>query len=124
MRRANMLVLLLALVMGGLAAFMARNWIMAHATVPPITPTGTIVVASAPLTFGTVLTRDKLCAVGSSASAMPGGAFASKEKLLRSGRRALLSPVARAEPILKTKITGPDQRASLSALLEEGMRAV
>src|SRR4051794_12860304 len=115
MRKANMLVLLLALVMGGVAAFMARNWIMAHATVPPTPVTGTIVVASAPLTFGTVLTRDNLLEVAWSATAMPEGAFATKEELLKSGRRALLAPVARAEPILRTKITGPDQRASLSA---------
>ena len=32
MRRSNLLVLLVAVVMGGIAAFMARNWIMAQAS--------------------------------------------------------------------------------------------
>ena len=33
MRRGNLFILLLAVVMGGIAAFMARNWIQANATV-------------------------------------------------------------------------------------------
>ena len=123
MRRGNLLVLLIAILMGGIAAFMARNWIAAQATVAP-EPVGTIVVAAAPLMFGTALTRENLREIPWPAGRLPEGAFASKEELLKDGRRALLGPVTREEPILKTKITGPDQRASLSALLEDGKRAV
>jgi pilus assembly protein CpaB len=122
MRRGNLIVLLVAIFMGGIAAFLARNWIVAHATVPA--PAGTIVVAAAPLTFGTALTRDNLAEIPWAAGRLPDGTFATKEEILKDGRRAMLAPVARAEPIFKTKITGPDQRASLSALLDEGMRAV
>ena len=122
MRRGNLIILLVAVMMGGIAAFLARNWIAANATVPPAT--GTIVVAAGPLTFGTTLTRENLAEISWPAGRMPDGAFATKEEILKEGRRAVLSPVARAEPILKTKITGPDQRASPSALLEEGKRAV
>ena len=118
MRRSNVLVLLIAIVMGGIAAFMARNWIAAQANVAP-EPVGTIVVAAAPLTFGTALTRENLREIPWPAGRLPEGAFASKEELLKDGRRSLLGPVAREEPIMKTKVTGPDQRASLSALLEE-----
>jgi len=109
--------------MGGFAAFLARNWIAAHANVAPA-PTGTIVVAAGPLTFGTFLTRDNTREIIWGAGRLPDGAFATKEELLKDGRRALLGPVAREEAILKSKITGPDQRASLSVLLEEGKRAV
>jgi pilus assembly protein CpaB len=123
MRRGNLFVLLLALVMGGIAAFLARNWIAAQAHVQQ-TQTGTIVVASAPLGFGTVLDRDNIREIAWPAERLPDGAFATKNELMKDGRRAMLTPVARDEPILKTKITGPDQRASLSALLEEGKRAV
>jgi pilus assembly protein CpaB len=118
-----LVVLLLAIVMGGLAAFMARNWIAAQANVEPAAMT-TMVVATAPLTFGTVLTRDNVAEVAWAAGRLPEGAYATKDDLLKDGRRALLAPIARDEPILKTKVTGPGQRASLSALLEEGMRAV
>jgi len=124
MRRSNVLVLLIAIVMGGVAAFMARTWIMAQATVSPVDPMGTMVVASAPLTFGTVLTRENTSEISWSAGRLPEGAYATKDDLLKDGRRAVLAPVGRDEPILKTKVTGPGQRASLSALLDEGMRAV
>jgi pilus assembly protein CpaB len=36
----------------------------------------------------------------------------------------LLAPLARSEAVLKSKVTGPDQRASLSALLDQDQRAV
>jgi pilus assembly protein CpaB len=81
-------------------------------------------VAAGPLTFGTLLTRANTREITWAAGRLPEGAFATKEELLKDGRRALLGPVAREEPILKSKVTGPDQRASLSALLEEGKRAV
>src|SRR5690348_14290193 len=122
MRRGNFVVLFIAIVIGGIAAFLARNWIAAHATAPA--PAGTIVVAAVPLVFGSTLTRENLAEISWPAGRLPDGAFATKDEVLKDGRRAVLSPVARTEPILKTKITGPDQRASLSALLEEGKRAV
>ena len=124
MRRGNIFILLIAIVMGGIAAFMARNWITAHAIVSPVAPMGTMVVAAAPLTFGTVLTRENTTEISWSAGRLPEGAYATKDDLLKDGRRAVLAPVGRDEPILKTKVTGPGQRASLSALLDEGMRAV
>jgi pilus assembly protein CpaB len=123
MRRGNLIVLLFAVFMGGIAAILARNWIAAQTNVQAA-PIGTIVVAAAPLTFGTVLSRDNLREISWPAGRLPDGAFPTKDELLKDGRRALLGPVAREEPILKTKVTGPDQRASLSALLDEGKRAV
>jgi len=123
MRRGNLIVLLLALVMGGMAAFLARNWIAAQAGEQQM-QLGTIVVAMAPLGFGTVLDRDNVREIAWPAGRLPDGAFATKNELMKDGRRAMLAPVTRDEPILKTKVTGPDQRASLSALLEQGKRAV
>jgi pilus assembly protein CpaB len=123
MRKGNLIVLIVAIVMGGMAAFLARNWITAQArNAPP--PAGTIVVAAGTLAFGTTLSRENIKEIAWPTGRLPDGAFATKEELLKDGRRAVLGPVAREEPILKTKVTGPDQRASLSALLEEGKRAV
>lgn len=124
MRKNNLFVLLIALAMGGAAAILAHNWIQAQATTSSATPTGTIVVAATALSFGTTLSRDNLSEVTWGAGRLPEGAFATRDELLKEGRRAVLAPVARGEPILKTKITGAGQRASLSALLEEGKRAV
>jgi pilus assembly protein CpaB len=109
--------------MGGIAAFMARSWIQAHATATPGAG-GMIVVASAPLGFGVTLSRENVVEVPWAAAQLPEGAFSSLDQLLKDGRRAVLSPVSKNEPILKSKVTGAGQRASLSALLDDGKRAV
>jgi len=124
MRKGNFFILLIAIAMGGGAAFMARNWIAAQATIAPPEQTGTIVVAAAPLGFGTALTRDNVNEMPWAPGKMPEGAYATKDELFKDGRRVVLAPMQRNELVLKTKITGPGQRASLSSLLEEGKRAV
>jgi pilus assembly protein CpaB len=123
MRRGNLFILVLAIVMGGIAAFMARNFIAASTYVA--TPAaGKIVVAAVPVAFGSELNGNNLTEIPWPTGKMPEGAFASREELLKDGRRVALGPIQRDEPILKTKITGPGQRASLSALLDQGKRAV
>ena len=122
MRKGNLFILLLAIAMGGIAAFLARNWIAAHATPP--SHTGTIVVAATPLAFGTALNHDNVTEIPWASGMMPAGAFATREELFKDGRRVALAPMQHNELILKTKVTGPGQRASLSSLLEEGKRAV
>ncbi len=122
MRKGNLFILLLAIAMGGGAAFLARNWIAAQAK--PAEQTGTIVVAAVPVGFGTALTRDNVTEIPWAAGKMPEGAYATRDELLKDGRRVVLAPMQRNELVLKTKITGPGQRASLSALLDEGKRAV
>ena len=124
MRRANIIILILALAMGGLAAFMARSWILAHANTAPAAPMSTIAVANTALGFGTVLSADNVSEIPWASNTVPEGAFATRAALFKEGRRVVLTPMERSELILKQKITGPGQRASLSALLEEGKRAV
>jgi pilus assembly protein CpaB len=122
MRKSNFVILLIAIAMGGVAALLARNWINANATTTA--PTATIVVSSAPLAFGTTLSKDNVTEIPWVAGKLPEGAFATKDELFKEGRRVSLMPMERSELILKQKITGPDQRASLSALLDNGKRAV
>ncbi|MFB9269914.1 Flp pilus assembly protein CpaB [Bradyrhizobium erythrophlei] len=113
---------MLAVLLGCAAAYLARNWMLAMASPPP--PSGTIVVAATALGFGTVLNSDNLNEIPWPHGALPDGAFATKNELLKDGRRALLAPLARSEAVLKSKVTGPGQRASLSALLDQNQRAV
>jgi pilus assembly protein CpaB len=124
MRKGNFFILLLAIAMGGGAAFLARNWIAAQASLAPAEQIGTIVVAAAPVGFGTALTRDNVAEISWSSEKMPEGAYATRDDLFKDGRRVVLAPMQKNELILKTKITGPGQRASLSSLLEDGKRAV
>src|SRR6266852_7612585 len=124
MRRSNLIILLVALAMGGIAALMARSWIAQHTTAQPVASTSTIVVAAAPLAFGTVLTEDNVSEIPWAEPQLPEGAFAKKIDLLREGRRVMLTAMERSEMIVRPKVTAPGQRASLSVLLDEGQRAV
>ncbi|MBR0939095.1 Flp pilus assembly protein CpaB [Bradyrhizobium jicamae] len=124
MRKSNLIILFLALTMGVVAALMARSWIAQHTAPQTAATAGTIVVAGASLPFGTVLTPDNVTEIAWTEPKLPDGAFASKTDLLKDGRRVVLNAVERNEMIVKSKITAPGQRASLSVLLEEGQRAV
>jgi len=121
--RSNMLVLAVAIVLGGIAAVLARNWLVSHGPSEQARA-GAIVVAAAPLAFGTQLSTENLKEIPWSTSAFPDGAFASTKDVLNDGRRMALAAIARNEPILRSKITAPGQRATLSSILDPGKRAV
>src|SRR5206468_8158304 len=120
----NLPILIIAIAMGSVAALLARNWIQAQANVTSSAPTGTIAVAAAQLGFGTALSRENVNEIPWAAGALPDGAYATRDELFKDGRRVVLTAMQRGELILRARITGPGQRASLSALLEEGKRAV
>jgi pilus assembly protein CpaB len=120
-RTSNVLILVVAIVMGGIAAFLARSWMQSQVQ---SASANTIVVATRPLNFGDAINADAVTEVPWSASTLPDGAFSTSQALLKDGRRAALTLVGRNEPILRSKVTGPGQRASLSTTLENGMRAV
>src|SRR5262249_5360654 len=95
--------------------------ISATAANPPV---GHIVVTVEPLAYGATVTADNVAEIPWFTNTMPDGAFASKDDLLEGGRRMVLSPLKRGEPVLRSKVTGPGQRGSLATLLDEGKRAV
>src|SRR6185503_20702743 len=55
---------------------------------------------------------------------VPSGAFAKIGDVLKAGRRVVLTAIEPNEPVLALKITGAGERATLSALVHEGMKAV
>ena len=124
MRPSTLVALVMALVFGGLAAFLARGLIQIPTDEVQVAAAKTVVVASQPLPFGTTLTPDLLQEIPWPANSPLEGVFATKDEILKEGRRATLVAIERNEPILTSKITGPNQRATLSTLLDEGMRAV
>jgi len=131
--RKNTIVMVgIAVVFGLLAVFVAQGWLNYQAelnrkTVAP-TPqqvaTRTIVVASAPMRFGTHVVPDSLREVSWPDAAIPAGTYSSIAELTAGGKRIVLASIERNEPILRTKITGPGQKATLSAVIQDGMRAV
>lgn len=133
MRTSTIVMIGFAVLFGLLAVFVAQSWLNSQAEMrlrsleaqkKPMA-TSTIVVASKPLRFGVELGSSVLKEVPWPEGAAPAGAFARIADLLNGeGRRVVLTAIEANEPILSAKITGPGQRATLSAALHEGMRAV
>jgi pilus assembly protein CpaB len=119
-----MLILLVAIVAGGFAAFMARAIIQRQTAQAPSVAESTIVVAGQGLDFGMVLSPENVVEVPWSSPTLPEGAFKTSADLLKDGRRVVLSKIEKNEPVLASRVTGPGQRGSLSALIDPGMRAV
>jgi pilus assembly protein CpaB len=123
MRTSTVIILAVAISMGGSAAYLTRSWLKDQ-TSAAVQPAGTIVVAAESLAYGTAMTPDNVAEIPWFSNTLPEGAFALKDDLLNGGRRVVLSPLKRGEPVLRSKITGPGQRASLASLLDDGKRAV
>jgi len=129
MRGNTIIMILLAAVFGVAAVVLANMWLAdqrgAVAAVATDEPRDTIVVARVPLKFGDTLTSDNLREIAWPSGALPTGAFKTRaEALAGDGQRQVLTPIGINEPVLTSKITGPGQRATLSAVLTEGMKAI
>lgn len=132
MRTSTFVMIGFAVLFGLLAVFLAQIWlnnqaderlksIDAQRKAAP--PARSIVVASKPLRFGDELTSAALREMPWPDNALPAGAFG-KIADLTSGKRVVLMPLDTNEAVLASKITGPGQRATLSAMLSDGMKAV
>lgn len=124
----------LAVVFGGLSIFAADRFVksqtapaapVAAAAPPaPVIETRKLLVASTALKYGMEVTADVVQEVDWPANALPEGSFKSFADLSADGKRLVLAPMAPNEPLLLSKLSGKGGRASLSNLLETGMRAV
>ncbi|MFN3262638.1 MAG: Flp pilus assembly protein CpaB [Pikeienuella sp.] len=96
----------------------------ARASAPAIA-TKPMVVATRTLRSGEQLTPDATRIVEFPEDAAPANGFASAEELFGDGResRIVLRAIEPQEPILKTKVTGFGERATMAAQLTPGMRA-
>lgn len=123
--------LVLAFMCAGGAVYLSNAWFQAQfahfqnmAKEPEPVPVKTVLVAAAPLEYGVALTPDMLKPLAWPAEEVPEGAFLSSKELFAKGSRAVLTPMARNEPVLAWKVTKPGEPASLSAMLAEGTKAV
>ena len=132
MRRSTLVMIGFAVLFGLLAVFVAQSWLNRQAELrlrhmeaaqKPV-PGRTVVVASSPLRFGMALTPQSLREVSWPQEAIPAGTFPSIQQLTAGGKRIVLASIEPNEPVLASKITGPGQRATLSAVIAAGMRAV
>ncbi|TPI54091.1 Flp pilus assembly protein CpaB [Mesorhizobium sp. B3-1-3] len=128
MRANTLIMIILAGVFGVLAVVLVNIWLASQRSAMAEAngvQRDTVVVAAVPLKFGDTLTSDKLREIAWPAGAVPTGAFkTTKDALAGEGAKQALQTIGTNEPVLATKITGPGQRATLSAVLGEGMKAV
>ncbi len=133
MRASTIVMIGFAVVFGLLAVFIAQVWLNNQASLraqnhnePKQTQIAsqTVVVAKQALRFGTELSASMLQEVPWPSDALPGGAFAKISDVMSGGRRVVLAAIEANEPVLALKITGAGQRATLSALVAPGMKAV
>lgn len=133
MRSSTLIMIAVAAVFGLLAVFVAQSWLNSQAEArlksleanqPKAVAAQTLVVASKQLRFGNELTPSVLREVPWPADALPQGAFKTIQEALSGGKRVVLTGIEANEPVLESKITGHGQRATLSATISEGHKAV
>lgn len=133
MNRSSLLSLLVAFVLAVLAVVGVQSYLrgqqaalLAESSVEPEAPENTIIVAAVPLRFGMTVDSGSLRSIAWQSDAIPEGAFRTIEDVIgETGKpRYVMSAIEIGEPLLTNKITGPGQRATLSAALAPGMKAV
>jgi pilus assembly protein CpaB len=130
-RKSTIIMIAFAVMFGLLAVFVAQSWLNSQAeqrmrsleSNKKPANTSTIVVASKPLRFGNELSAAQLAEVEWPGKSLPAGAFTKIADVIGGGKRVALTAIEPNEPVLSSKITGPGQRATLSAMLRDGLKA-
>ncbi len=124
MRRQAVFFLVLALLLGGLAALLALQVLRAPTGAPDAAreiATEQVVVATRDVSAGALLDMEDVRTVPWPAEALPAGYSRSVSDVV--GRGVLL-PIRMNEPILSSKLALPEAGAGLSINIPEGMRAL
>lgn len=124
-RAASLFVLVLAIACGVGASLITyrllrERQVMGNVTLEAEQGTRPVVVASAPITYGTILTAEMVKTVSWPADA-PQGAFDDAQNVVG---RAVIVEMVPEEPILEGKLAPVDAQGGLSAVIPKGKRAV
>lgn len=122
-RTRPFLLLLLAVVTGGVAAAVALRYLQRQAT--PLMATepakAQVVVAARALPLGALVAERDVKTLEWSGGAVPVGYFAAPKEVVGRG---LLGPVQENEPILASKLAAQGMGGGLPVIIDEGMRAI
>lgn len=129
MRLTSIIVLALAICLGivgvmGVRTLLQNNRDAAMRAETPNVAATTVVVARAPLEFGTELQPDLLREIPWASTEIPEGAFTKVNQVIAGDRRVALRSIAPGELVLKDRVSGFGGRATLSQIIQPGMRAV
>ena len=127
MRGRNLIILGIAIVAGLFAVYLANAYFSSaerrEERRAEELRMARIAVATQNVAFGQPLTETNTRLVNWPAGSVPVGAFTSTQEAIGGGRVAL-RPITVGEPILASKVSGNDGRATLASNLPEDMRAV
>lgn len=121
MRRLGLIVLALAVLLGGGAIW---GLIQMQAARAAQANASAVVVAARPIELGQALTPDMLRLQVWPANALPPGSFTRVSDLIGGEQRVALRAIEPNEPILASRVSGEGGRATLSATIAAGHRAV
>jgi pilus assembly protein CpaB len=121
MRRLGLIILAIAILLGGGAIWGVFKLQSTRSAGPNA---ATVVVAARSIELGQALTPDMVRIQAWPADALPQGAFTQISQLTGGEARVALRAIEVNEPILASRISGAGGRATLSATIAEGHRAV
>lgn len=121
MRNRLFAVLVLAVVAGGGLAYATYNYMQSTPVKTVSLPTQPVVLAAADLQIGTELKADDLRVVQWPKGQAPEGAFNNPSQI---AGRGLITPLAKNEVLLESKLAPKEAGAGLPPVIPPGMRAV
>ncbi|ABC93740.1 putative cpaB pilus assembly protein (plasmid) [Rhizobium etli CFN 42] len=131
MRSSTILSLVIAFVLAAAAVFGMRAYLSDQkarllAMNGVKTEERTLVVAATPMRFGDRIRSENLRAIPWPSNETPTGSFVSIDLVVGNDAqpRYAMAAIDPGEPVLSSKITGAGERATLSAALDQGMKAV
>jgi len=125
----NLASLSIAILLGLIALVLMRSYLVSHGARAAVVEQATspVVVAAGPIGRGAALKPEMLKIANYPRESVPQGAFTKIELAMRSpdgSPRNALRDLVVNEPIVASKLSGPDSHPNLSGVLAPGMRAV
>jgi pilus assembly protein CpaB len=129
MSRGIIIMAFVAIAFGVAAMFGLRSWLAAQNNIAASrAPVSKMVIAANPIAFGEKLDRKNLKVIDWPGETRPAGSFTTIDRLLKDGEKPVdryaKFPLVENEPVLESRITGPNQKATLSTMLKPGHKAV
>jgi pilus assembly protein CpaB len=122
-QRRFIIILSVAIVLGGVAGLLALRYLTEQATPLMATeaPSGQLVVAATDLPLGTLLRAEDVRVIDWHSNILPIGYYASPAEVIGRG---LITPVSANEPLMAAKLADIESGGGLSIVIPAGMRAV
>ena len=127
MQKRGLIMLLVALLMGGVAVSLVNSMLKDStrvATTDQVLPTTPVVVASADIDAGTRLSEMTVKVVDWPKESVPENVFATLDELMGEEPPVVVKEVRKGEAILPYKLAGQGARAGLTIKIPKNMRAI